>query len=46
MVSDHGTTGDAQKKKKKEKNIPSILLLHAFLSPGDNPTWIKQLQKV
>lgn len=45
MFSYHGPTGDVQQKKGK-KNIPSILLLHAFLSAGDNPTWIKQLQKV
>lgn len=45
MVRDQGITGNAQGKK-KEENILLILFLHAFLSAGDNPTWIKQLLKI
>lgn len=42
MVRDHGIRGNAQEKR-KEKNI---LFIHSFVSAGDNPTWIEQLQKI
>lgn len=42
MVRDHGITGNLWEKILKK----SILFLQAFLSARDNPTWIKQLQKI